>query len=84
MRTFRLAVSCFVLLIAFAIVGEAPADAMSPAVAGDQLTALQCRPRDTCCKVCSKGKACGNSCISRSKRCHRGQGCACNRSDVCA
>ena len=25
-----------------------------------------------------KGKACGNSCISRSKRCHKGRGCACD------
>jgi hypothetical protein len=31
-----------------------------------------------CCKVCSVGKACGNSCISRDKTCHVGQGCACD------
>jgi hypothetical protein len=31
-----------------------------------------------CCKVCSVGKACGNSCISREKTCHVGQGCACD------
>lgn len=31
-----------------------------------------------CCKVCSKGKACGNSCIARWKTCHKGRGCACN------
>jgi hypothetical protein len=30
-----------------------------------------------CCKKCSKGKACGDSCISRSKQCHKGPGCAC-------
>ena len=29
-----------------------------------------------CCKVCSKGKACGNSCIARNKECHKGRGCA--------
>lgn len=33
---------------------------------------------DACCKRCSKGKACGDSCISRSKSCHKGQGCACD------
>lgn len=33
---------------------------------------------DACCKRCSKGKACGDSCISRSKTCHEGQGCACD------
>ncbi len=31
-----------------------------------------------CCKVCRKGKACGNSCISRSYTCHKGPGCACD------
>ena len=32
----------------------------------------------SCCKICRKGKACGNSCISRSKTCHKGKGCACD------
>ncbi len=32
----------------------------------------------TCCKQCSTGKACGNSCISRAKACHKGSGCACD------
>lgn len=32
----------------------------------------------SCCKVCSKGKACGDSCISRSYTCHRAPGCACD------
>lgn len=31
-----------------------------------------------CCKHCSKGKACGDSCISRSKSCNKGPGCACD------
>lgn len=31
-----------------------------------------------CCKVCKKGKACGDSCISRDKACHQGKGCACD------
>jgi len=31
-----------------------------------------------CCKICSVGKACGNTCISRNKACHVGQGCACD------
>jgi len=33
---------------------------------------------NACCKTCSKGKACGDSCISRDKTCHKGQGCACD------
>ncbi len=31
-----------------------------------------------CCKICRKGKACGDSCIARSKTCNKGKGCACD------
>ncbi|HEX8480654.1 MAG TPA: hypothetical protein VF650_01985 [Allosphingosinicella sp.] len=31
-----------------------------------------------CCKICSVGKACGDSCIARDKTCHKGKGCACD------
>jgi hypothetical protein len=31
-----------------------------------------------CCKVCKKGKACGDSCIAADKTCHKGSGCACD------
>jgi hypothetical protein len=31
-----------------------------------------------CCKVCHKGKACGDSCISVEKECHQPTGCACD------
>ena len=31
-----------------------------------------------CCKVCTVGKACGNTCISRNDVCHIGPGCACD------
>jgi hypothetical protein len=30
-----------------------------------------------CCKVCSKGKPCGDTCIAQNKICHVGPGCAC-------
>ena len=33
---------------------------------------------ERCCKVCSKGKACGNSCINRSYTCTKPPGCACD------
>lgn len=32
----------------------------------------------SCCRVCRKGKACGNTCIAASKTCHVGPGCACD------
>jgi len=33
-----------------------------------------------CCKICRKGKACGNSCINRSYTCTKPPGCACDGS----
>jgi hypothetical protein len=37
----------------------------------------------TCCRVCHKGKACGNTCIAKSRTCtDDGEGCACDSSDV--
>jgi hypothetical protein len=30
-----------------------------------------------CCKICRNSKACGDSCISWGKTCHKGPGCAC-------
>ena len=35
----------------------------------------QARP---CCKICRKGKACGDSCISKKYICHKPPGCACD------
>lgn len=35
--------------------------------------------KDSCCKVCGTGLACGNSCISRSQTCRKQLGCACQR-----
>ena len=35
-------------------------------------------PAKACCKVCRKGQACGNSCISRRYTCRKPPGCACN------
>lgn len=36
------------------------------------------QPSTGCCKICTTGKACGDSCISRNYTCHKGPGCACN------
>jgi hypothetical protein len=45
--------------------------------------APSCVPRALCCKTCEHGKACGNSCISRSSSCHKNAGCACNADVIC-
>jgi hypothetical protein len=37
-----------------------------------------CAAHGGCCRICTTGKACGDSCIARSKTCHKGKGCACN------
>lgn len=34
----------------------------------------------SCCRVCTTGKACGDSCIASHLTCHQGGGCACNGS----
>jgi hypothetical protein len=31
-----------------------------------------------CCKICRKGKACGDSCIKRTYTCTKPPGCACD------
>jgi competence protein ComEC len=36
------------------------------------------QPARNCCRVCTTGKACGNSCISRRYQCHQPPGCACD------
>ena len=46
-------------------------------------TKPDCTPRSQCCKVCSKGKACGDSCISQKYTCRKVRGCACNGYEVC-
>lgn len=33
-----------------------------------------------CCKVCTVGQACGNTCISRQYQCNQPPGCACDGS----
>ena len=35
-------------------------------------------PPRACCRVCTRGKACGNSCINRGYQCRQPPGCACD------
>ena len=41
-------------------------------------TADSTSPGRSCCKVCREGKACGDTCISKTDVCHTSGGCACN------
>lgn len=50
---------------------------------GSSPTGITCTTFDAtgaqqCCKICTKGKACGDTCIAKDKVCHKGPGCACN------
>ena len=66
--------------------GEAKAagwrKAVMPALATPRANTRQSpaisEPAKACCKVCRKGQACGNSCISRRHTCIKSPGCACN------
>jgi hypothetical protein len=37
----------------------------------------QAQPQRTCCRVCSAGKPCGNTCIAANRTCRQPPGCAC-------
>ena len=39
---------------------------------------LASEAQKSCCKLCRKGKACGNSCIRRTYTCRKQPGCACD------
>ena len=43
---------------------------------------FECRSRDDCCRVCRKGKACGDACVPRDARCRLEPGCACDAEEV--
>ena len=49
----------------------------SKSVDSSRLSAAE-GPVRSCCKICTRGKACGNTCISRSYECHTPPGCACD------
>lgn len=49
-----------------------------PTPSNDAIRPLPTPRRRSCCRICRTGKACGNSCISRSYTCRRLPGCACN------
>ncbi len=33
--------------------------------------------QEDCCKRCTKGKPCGDTCIDKTETCKKGAGCAC-------
>jgi hypothetical protein len=55
--------------IAPGVATEVPPDVRPAPVAPSRLN---------CCRICTTGKACGNSCIARSQTCRQPPGCACD------
>jgi competence protein ComEC len=47
----------------------------TPVARESDFTATQTR---ACCRMCTRGKACGNSCINRAYQCRQPPGCACD------
>lgn len=84
-RIFALLVACLAAL-AFASDGSGPVSGAltlgdirdARAMLMEMATSPDVVVNASCCRMCSKGKACGNSCISRDKQCHKGVGCACD------
>lgn len=63
---------------ALAFAAAAATLAIGPVSFGSCLSGAAAAKGFACCKICTKGKACGNSCIAAWKTCHKGKGCACN------
>jgi len=68
----KLALMVGLVVVALLGIVSAPGLALEPAS-----HTIESAPRE-CCKICKKGKACGDSCISRDKKCHKPPGCACD------
>ncbi len=68
-----------IALLGFA---AAPGLALEPSGESDAVGyPVELAPRE-CCKICRKGKACGDSCIARDRGGHEPPGCACNESGL--
>lgn len=60
-----------VLAATVLLVAPAPASTSQTPIPGTQIA-------QACCKVCSKGKACGDSCVAADRTCRQPPGCACD------
>ena len=71
------------LVLSFGLMGFGaglePASAES--AAGHEVPS--CVPRALCCKMCKKGVACGDSCVSGRYSCQKERGCACDADEIC-
>ncbi|SOE00074.1 hypothetical protein [Caenispirillum bisanense] len=76
----------FVLMVLLAVPALAAAPEPAPMTPWPEATttaaeapeASSAEVASSCCKHCSKGKPCCDSCIARDRDCRRGPGCACS------
>jgi len=78
MRTWMLAL----LLYAVAAIGgdrgpEPSSEFLQRVIATAVRSSPLAKPSAECCKVCKKGKPCGDTCIEKDDVCHVPPGCAC-------
>ncbi|HEX6273989.1 MAG TPA: hypothetical protein VFZ53_13165 [Polyangiaceae bacterium] len=73
------------VVLSFGLMGFAGGlePAQAEHAAKHELEAPSCVPRALCCKKCDGGKACGDSCIGRSRGCYEVRGCACDSDEIC-
>ena len=76
MRT-QLAALAIIALLGFAAAPSLALSASGDSAADAVSYSIDLAPRE-CCKICRKGKACGDSCIARDKKCYKPPGCACD------
>ena len=73
----QLATLSFIALLGFAAAPGPALSASGESAADCVAYSVELTPRE-CCKICRKGKACGDSCIARDKKCNEPPGCACD------
>lgn len=56
---------------------EAPPPIEEPPPATAETPSYDPVPPAGCCRVCTRGKPCGDTCIAQDRECHRPPGCAC-------
>jgi hypothetical protein len=64
--------------------GTSPPETTQDLVREDLPVGGECIPQELCSRICRKGRAYGDSCISRSYTYRKGRGCACDAAEVCS
>jgi hypothetical protein len=74
----RVLVAAVALGIALLLLQMSGAPAQAETIDLAEVMSIANDTAQMCCKVCHKGKACGDTCIARDKECHLPPGCACD------